>query len=491
MVRWRQFHLLRRDTQNRRHTMTFRLKAIAIAGLTGFLLLAQTQVHAATVEYDLSISHQELNITGNPAWSMTVNGGIPGPTLRFKEGDFARIRVKNTMNVDTSIHWHGLLVPPGMDGVPNISFPPISPGSTFTYEFPIRQSGTYWYHSHTSLQEQRGVYGSIVIEPSQPGKKPDQDHVVLLSDWTDQDPHEVNRTLKRGSEWFALEKGSAQSIFGAARLGMLGDYFKRELQRMPAMDIADVAYDRFLANGKPESTLSVKPHETVRLRIIDGSATTYFHLEFAGGPMTIVAADGQDVEPVQKSRFLIAVAETYDVLIQVPASGAYEFRATAHDGSGYASVWIGSGKRHPAGDVPRPNLYHSMGNIGLKQIFALTPAETMGMPDHKVETGTFDQPGMMGMDSMDMGSMDMSSEPGMESMGHGTKPSQSEMGTMDHTPPPAKGMEMDGNKGATGSSDHSGMTGMGSMEMGAAPNMGTMNHGAASSSKAEMTTMDH
>jgi len=463
--------------------MILLLRDIVTVGLIGFFLLGHASVHAATIEYDLAISQQELNITGTPAWGMTVNGGIPGPTLRFKEGDFARIRVKNTMGVDTSIHWHGLLVPPGMDGVPNISFPPIRPGSTFTYEFPIRQSGTYWYHSHTSLQEQSGVYGSIVIEPGQPGKKTDLDHVVLLSDWTDQDPHEVNRTLKRGSEWFALEKGSAQSIFGAARLGMLGDYFTRELQRMPAMDIADVAYDRFLANGKPESTLPAKPHETVRLRIIDGSATTYFHLEFAGGPMTIVAADGQDVEPVKEDRFLIAVAETYDVLIQVPASGAYEFRATAHDGSGYASVWIGSGERHPAADVPRPNLYHTMGHIGLKQIFALTPAGTMGMPDHLVETGTFDHPGMMGMESMDMGSMDMGS------MGHGAKPSQSEMGAMDHTPPPAKGMKMDGHQAATDSDEHSGMMSMDSMTMSAAPDMAHMDHGA-SSSKPAMGSME-
>ncbi len=245
----------------------------------------------------------------------------------------------------------------------------------------------------------------------------------MLSDWTDENPHEVNRTLKRGSEWYAIQKGSGQSILGAARLGMLGDYFKRELQRMPAMDIADVAYDRFLANGKPETSFSAKPGETVRLRIIDGSATTYFHLEFAGGPMTIVAADGLDVEPVKENRFLIGVAETYDVLVQVPASGAYEFRATAHDGSGYASVWIGSGERHPAPDVPKPNLYHTMGHLNLKQVFSLTPAGTMGMPDREVEAGKFDQPGMMGMGSMDMGGM-----PDMESMDHGADPAEMKMG---------------------------------------------------------------
>jgi len=405
------------------------LRSMIIAGMVAFIIFIHIQAQAATVEYELTIAQQEVNFTGKPTQGMTINSGIPGPTLRFKEGDYARIYVHNEMRVETSIHWHGLLVPPDMDGVPYISFPPIGPGTTFTYEFPIRQSGTYWYHSHTSLQEQSGVYGSIVIEPRQNALKVNHDYVVLLSDWTDEDPHEVNRTLKRGSEWYAIQKGGDQSILGAASLSMLGDYLKRELQRMPAMDIADVAYDLFLANGKPESTLPARPNDTVRLRIIDGSATTYFHLEFAGGPMTIVAADGLDVEPFKENRFLIGVAETYDVLVQVPASGAYEFRATAHDGSGYSSVWIGSGQRHPAPDVPKPNLYHTMGDLSLKQIFSLTPAGTMGMPDRKVEAGKFDQPGMMRMDSMDMGAMH-----DMESMKQSANHNKMKMVGMDHKP---------------------------------------------------------
>jgi hypothetical protein len=293
-----------------------------------------------------------------------------------------------------------------MDGVPLISFPPIAPGATFTYEFPIRQSGTYWYHSHTTLQEQIGIYGALVIDPRDGSPETVRDHVVLLSDWTHEDPDEVHRALKRGSEWYAFVKGSAQSLFGAARLGRLGDFFKRELQRMPPMDIADVAYDHFLANGQPEITLAAEPGETVRLRVIDGSATTYFHLEYAGGPVTIVAADGQDVEPLEQGRFLIGVAETYDVLVQLPEAGAWELRATAHDGSGYASVWIGSGARHPAPAVPRPDIYEAMGDLSLKRIFALTPAGAMGMPDDEVEAGSFDRPGMMamgGMSGMDHG----------------------------------------------------------------------------------------
>jgi FtsP/CotA-like multicopper oxidase with cupredoxin domain len=438
--------------------MIARIKYTTVAGLIFIILFTHIQAQAGTVEYELSIAQQEVNITGKSTRGMTINGTIPGPTLRFQEGDVARIHVHNKMSVETSIHWHGVLVPPDMDGVPYVSFPPIEPGMTFTYEFPIRQSGTYWYHSHTSLQEQRGVYGSMVIEPRQKGIQTDRDYVVLFSDWTDENLHEVLRTLKRGSEWYALEKGSGQSILGAARLGMLDAYFKRELQRMPAMDISDVAYDRFLANGKPETSLSAEPGETIRLRVIDGSATTYFHLEFAGGPMTIVAADGLDVEPFTENRFLIGVAETYDVLVQVPGSGAYELRATAHDGSAYASVWIGSGERHPAPDVPKPNLYQILHHFSFKNIFSLTPAGSMGMPDREVEAGKFDKPGMMGMGSMHMGGMQ-----GMGSMNHGPDHGKMKTGEMNHTSTKDAGdmsqdapMPMEHPTSPTASMDHSG-----------------------------------
>jgi CopA family copper-resistance protein len=381
-----------------------------VAFLITIAILSAVRVQAAVVEYDLTIAEHEVNFTGKTASAMTINGGIPGPTLRFTEGDRAIIHVHNKMAVETSIHWHGVLVPPDMDGVPYVSFPPIAPGTTFTYKFPIRQSGTYWYHSHTSLQEQSGVYGSIVIEPKEERFRPDHDYVVLLSDWTDEDPHEVLRTLKRGSEWYSIEKRSGQSLLGAASMGMLGDYFKRWLMRMPPMDLSDVAYDRFLLNGLHEQSLLAKPGETIRLRIIDGSATTYFHLEFAAGPVEIISADGLPVEPVKAKRFLIGVAETYDVLLTVPEGGSHEFRATSHDGSGHASLWIGSGERHPAPVLPRPNLYHAMGGLSLGRIFSLTPAGAMGMPDRDVRAGKFDLPGMAGMDSMEM-------EHGMETKG--------------------------------------------------------------------------
>ncbi|MBU4216236.1 MAG: multicopper oxidase domain-containing protein, partial [Actinobacteria bacterium] len=237
--------------------MRFSLAAILVL----LALIAPPPLAAATVEYDLVIAEQEVNLTGRPTAGMTINGAIPGPLLRFTEGDLARIRVHNAMETETSIHWHGLLVPPGMDGVPYVSFPPIQPGATFTYEFPLRQSGTYWYHSHSGLQEQRGVYGAMVIAPRGSIAPEIPEQVILFSDWTDEDPHAVLRTLKRGSDWYAVAKGSGQSLLGAARLGRLGDFLKRELQRMPPMDIADVAYDRFLANGQQEIVLPAAPDQ--------------------------------------------------------------------------------------------------------------------------------------------------------------------------------------------------------------------------------------
>lgn len=357
---------------------------------------------AATVEYDLTIARQEVNLTGDPAQAMTVNGQIPGPVLRFTEGDRAVIRVHNRMDVETSVHWHGLLLPNAMDGVPFVTQPPIAPGETFTYEFDLRQSGTYWYHSHTMLQEQRGLFGALVIAPKSAGEFDGlRDHVVVLSDWTDQDASSVLHTLKRGSEWYSIRKGSGQSILGAARLGLLGAYFSRELQRMPPMDTSDVYYDRFLLNGVPQQSLAAKPGEKIRLRVIAGSASTFFYLQFAGGPMQVVAADGLPVRPFDEERLLIGVAETYDVVVTVPAEGSYEFRATAHDGSGHASLWIGDGPRHAAPDVPFPNLYVTMGGLTLKRVLALTPGGSMGIPDSAVRAGKFDQPGMHGMKEMD------------------------------------------------------------------------------------------
>jgi len=361
----------------------------------GFIFLVfilSSPAYGTVRDYYLVIDQQEVRVGDKQASGMTINGSIPGPTLYFKEGDLARIHVENRMDLSTSVHWHGLLVPPTMDGVPYITQVPIRPDTTFIYEFPIRQTGTYWYHSHSELQEQSGLYGSIVIADDT--HRVDRDYVLLLSDWTTEPPASVLRTLKRGSHWYALEKGSSQSIFGAAVTGHLGDYFTRELQRMPPMDIADIAYDYFLSNGSLETRLEAKPGERIRLRVINGSATTYFHLNYSGGTMTIISADGQLVEPVQNDLFLIGVAETYDLLLDVPPGGSFEFRATAQDGSGFTSTWLGSGPPHPAQTIPKPNLYEPMEHGDMTAIFALTPAGTMGMPDTAVEAGMFDEPGM-------------------------------------------------------------------------------------------------
>jgi hypothetical protein len=447
----------------------------AVLLLTGSLVLfgvLAAPLSAAVVEYDLHIAQQDVNITGQTVKALTLNGGLPGPTLRFTEGDHAVIHVHNQLAEETSIHWHGILLPNAMDGVPFVTFPPILPGSTFTYEFDLRHSGTYWYHSHTMLQEQRGMFGAFIIEPRVKGLFDGlRDHTVLLSDWTDEDPDSVLHTLKRGSEWYSLRKGSGQSLLGAARVGLLGAYLSREIQRMPPMDIADVFYDRFLLNGQPEQTLAAEPGEQIRLRIIDGSATTFFYLQFAGGPLKIIGADGMAVQPIDEERLLIGVAETYDLLVTVPGQGFYELRATAHDGSGHASLWIGSGRRHAAPDIPFPNVYKGMGGLSLRTVFALTPAGAMGMPEKQVRRGMFDQPGMHGMMGMEHG--DMAADGG--AMDHGAMASGQATETAAHDMHRMEGMGHDGSGAAAGAMDH------GAMAAGdtAAPEhgMGDMVHG--------------
>ncbi len=323
------------------------------------------------VEYDLHIAEARQCPAGRLVRVLTINGGIPGPTLRFREGDFARIRVHNDLpNETTSTHWHGLLLPNKEDGVPHITTPPIQPGKTHTFGFTLRHGGTYWYHSHTHLQEQSGVYGSIVVEPRGGERvKADREQVLLLSDWTDTDPHEVMRMLMRGSDYFGLMRRNSQSIKGAAQRGMLKDYFQREWDRMMPMDVSDVGYHAFLINGQRQTRIEGKPGERVRLRIINAAAATYFYLHSSAGPMTIVAADGPPVQPVKVDRFLMAIAETYDVLITIPPSGEYELRATTQDGSGHVSAYFGRGTPHPASDPPRPNLYQmdEMLNLALEE----------------------------------------------------------------------------------------------------------------------------
>jgi FtsP/CotA-like multicopper oxidase with cupredoxin domain len=311
---------------------------------------SQLYPDAKIVEYTVDISETPLSPAGKPVQALTVNGTVPGPTLRFREGEIARIHVRNRLaKGETSVHWHGLLVPNLEDGVPYITTPPILAGESRTFEFLLKHSGTYWYHSHTGLQEQRGVYGSIVVEskaetpPRTDIPHVDREEVLVLSDWTNEDPDEVMRTLLRRSDWYAIRKGTAQSLVGAIKSGHFSDYLNREKSRLPPMDVSDVAYDAFLINGKPRENVAGKPGETIKLRVINAAASTYFYLSSATGPLKIIAADGIDVAPISQQRLLIGMAETYDVLVTIPESGSWEVRATAQDNSNHASFFIGDG----------------------------------------------------------------------------------------------------------------------------------------------------
>ncbi|MEM7008636.1 MAG: multicopper oxidase domain-containing protein, partial [Thermodesulfobacteriota bacterium] len=335
--------------------MIFAIIIVSCASIFAFDTNAQ-QIR----EYNLEIDNKMVNFTGKDKMAISVNDSIPAPTLYFKEGETAKINVKNNLDTNTSVHWHGILLPNRQDGVSYLTTPPITPGMTYTFEFPLIHSGTYWYHSHTGLQEQKGVYGAIVIEPKENRtdiEVPKVQETIVLSDWTDQNPHEVLRDLKRGSEYQEFKKGSMQTVYGVIKNKAIVDNFKRSLRRMPPMDLSDVAYDAFLINGKQQSEFKAQPGEKILLRIINAGGASYFYLNYAGGDMEVIAADGVDVKPFKTDRMLMAIAETYDVIITVPKSGSAEFRATAQDGSGHASLFIGEGDKVLAQDIPKPNLY--------------------------------------------------------------------------------------------------------------------------------------
>ncbi|WP_299676542.1 multicopper oxidase domain-containing protein [uncultured Tenacibaculum sp.] len=306
-------------------------------------------------EYNLTIEENEMTLAGITAKGMTINGGIPRPVLEFNEGDLAIINVTNKMDVETSVHWHGLILPNFYDGVPYLTTPPIKSGTTFQYRIPINQSGTYWYHSHTMLQEQKGVYGSIVIHPKEKTLEYDKDLVVLLSDWTNEKPMNVLRNLKRGNEWYQVKKGTAVPLSRVIKEGALGAQFKFWRDRMEGADIADIYYPAFLSNGKKLAEYpEFKSGEKVRLRFINASASTYYWMDFGAGNPKIVSSDGVDVTPVSKNRFLFGIAETYDIIVTIP-NGTLEITATAQDGSGNTSIRLGNGKLFPATIIDRPN----------------------------------------------------------------------------------------------------------------------------------------
>jgi len=314
------------------------------------------EAQSDTTIYNLSINKGIVNKTGKEVMGMTINGSIPGPVLRFTEGDYAVIYVKNEMDVETSIHWHGLLLPNFYDGVPYLTTPPIEPGHTQKYEFPLIQSGTYWYHSHTMLQEQSGVYGSFVIEPKEKKIEYNKELVIMLSDWTNEKPSDVLRYLKRGTEWYNFRKGTATPLNRVIARGALGAQLNFWKQRMEGADIADIYYAAFLANGaQTQEYPEFYAGDKIRLRIINGAASTSFWMTFGGEDPVLISSDGIDVVPVRHNKTFIGVAETYDFIVTIPESGKVEFKAKAQDGSGSASAYIGKGDLLVAPEVARPD----------------------------------------------------------------------------------------------------------------------------------------
>ena len=399
--------------------------------------------------FDLSVSHAATSIDGKQGHGILVNGQLPAPLLRWREGDTVKLRVTNNMKMDTSIHWHGILLPFHMDGVPGVTFPGISPGETFEYEFPLQQAGTYWYHSHSGLQEQSGHYGPIVIESRDADPDAvDREYVILLSDWTFEDPHRVFAKLKKMSDNYNFQqrtvgeflRDSERDGFSAA----MEDRLMWGAMRMNAADIADVtgATYTYLINGHGPGdnwTGLFNPGERIRLRIINASAMSIFNVRIPGLPMRVIHADGLPVQPVETDEFQIGVAETFDVIV-APEDRAYTLVAESNDRYGFARATL----------TPR---------LGLSaEVPPLRPRPTLTMKDMAMDHGAHG-----GHGGMDHGSMNHAS------MGHKVEESASDHPSMDHEAMGHGGM------------DHSamGLSGMNHAEMNHAEmNHASMNHGA-------------
>ena len=355
--------------------------------------------------FDLSIGEQLVNFTGTPAVATTVNGSLPAPTLRFREGDSITLRVTNHLKETSSIHWHGLILPSAMDGVPDVAdgFRGIAPGETFTYRFPALQSGTYWYHSHSGFQEQTGLYGAIIVDPLEPEPFAyDRDFTLLLSDWTDEDPTDVYARLKKLSHYYNVsERTHADLMRDIDRQGLDATWSERKMwnrMRMSQRDLSDVTgYTyTFLMNGvtPAEGWQGVfNPGEKIRLRLVNASAMTFFDLRIPGLKMTVVAADGQPVEAVTVDEIRLGVAECFDVIVEPAADRAYSIFAQAIDRSGFAR-----GSLTPDASLEaEPPRVDAVGN--------LTMAD-MGMDMGSMEMGGMDMPGM-DMSQMDHSRMNM------------------------------------------------------------------------------------
>nr|WP_225780217.1 copper resistance system multicopper oxidase [Pseudomonas sp. Marseille-Q3773] len=362
------------------------VKGLAATGLLGGLGMWRAPVWAVTspgqanvltgTEFDLYIGELPVNFTGAKRTAMAINGSVPGPILRWREGDTVTLRVRNRLQQDTSIHWHGIILPANMDGVPGLSFHGIAPDGMYEYKFKVQQNGTYWYHSHSGFQEQVGVYGALVIDAKEPEPFTyDRDYVVMLSDWTDEDPARVLSKLKKQSDYYNYHKRTVGDFVNdVSEMGWSAALADRKMwaeMKMSPTDLADVSgYTyTYLMNGQaPDGNWTgvFRPGEKIRLRFINGSAMSYFDVRIPGLKMTVVAADGQHVEPVSVDEFRVAVAETYDVIVEPDSEQAYTIFAQSMDRTGYArgTLAVREGLQSPVPTVdPRPII--SMNDMGM------------------------------------------------------------------------------------------------------------------------------
>jgi len=351
----------------------FKNISIKIVQLLIILFYSQSLFAQKLVRYNLYVTDTIVNYAGKEKRAIAVNGQLPMPTLTFTEGDTAEIIVHNQLKESTSLHWHGVFLPNQYDGVPYLTQLPIKPASTLMYRFPIIQTGTHWYHSHFGLQEQIGMYGNFVMKKRSDDKtfRKDIDNLpevpIVLSEWTNYNPNNIHRMLHNANDWAAIKKGATQSYIEAIREGHFKTKVKNEWKRMLAMDVSDVYYDKILMNGNVFTHLkaidgkTLKAGDKVRLRISNGGASSYFWLRYAGGKMTVVANDGNDVEPVEVDRLIIAVSETYDVVVSIPEDGvAYEFLATTEDRTNSSSYYIGNGIKQLISPLPRLKYFEGM-----------------------------------------------------------------------------------------------------------------------------------
>ncbi|MEI9120924.1 copper resistance system multicopper oxidase, partial [Pseudomonas aeruginosa] len=433
------------------------VKGLAATGLLGGLGLWRAPAWAlagpgqqnllAGDSFDLFIGETPVNLSGSPATAMTINGSLPGPTLRWREGDSVTLRVRNRLAEDTSIHWHGIILPANMDGVPGLSFEGIAPGGLYEYRFKVRQNGTYWYHSHSGLQEQAGVYGALVIDAREPEPfSYDRDYVVLLSDWSDEKPQRILAKLKKQSDYYNFHKRTVGDfIDDVSANGWAATLADRKMwaeMKMSPTDLADVSgYTyTYLLNGQPPDgnwTGLFRPGEKLRLRFVNASAMSYFDVRIPGLKMTVVAADGQHVEPVSVDELRIAVAETYDVIVEPGGERAYTLFAQSMDRSGYArgTLALAEGLSAPV-PTPDPRPLIGMDDMGMGGM-------DHGAMGHGAATRPASEMDHSKMSGMDMNGMDHSKMAGMDmnGMDH-SKMAGMDMNGMDHSK--MAGMDMNG-----------------------------------------------